>query len=212
MNHPSTGLWSKLMETQDFHAVLHLAMRHVASCLSDMVNQSISFNELQLEVIPLDQLTLVASDPEAETVGIYLRLGDDLPGQALFMLSLDDALYMADWLLELRPGATTRLGPLESSALAEFGNVALAAFLNILAEFNDKPLRLSPPAVIVDMLATTLEVVTNSVVAITDKVLVIKVDFKDTHDSIEIKLWLLPDPTTLEMEKFASKTLNPDRV
>jgi chemotaxis protein CheC len=212
MNDPSPGLWSQLSDTQDFHSVLRLAMRHVASCLSDMVDRSIDFNDLHFEVIPLDQLPLAAGDPEAEIVGIYLHLGDDLPGQALLMLSLDDALYMADWLLELRFGATTRLGPLESSALAEFGNVALAAFLNILAEFNDKPLRLSPPAVIVDMLATTLEVVTSSVVAITDKALVIKADFKDSYDSIWIKLWLLPDLTTLEVEEFESKTLNPDRV
>jgi hypothetical protein len=54
--------------------------------------------------------------------------------------------------------------------------------------------------------------VTSSVVAITDKALVIKADFKDSYDSIWIKLWLLPDLTTLEVEEFESKTLNPDRV
>jgi chemotaxis protein CheY-P-specific phosphatase CheC len=200
------------MDTQDFHSVLRLAVRHVASCLSDLMNRSISFSDLQLEVIPLDQLSSTACDPEAETVGVYLRLGDNLPGQALFILSLDDALYVVDWLLELRPGATTHLGAMESSALAELGNIALAAFLNIMAEFNGAPLRLSPPAVIVDMLATTLEVIATYVGAVTDKVLVIKADFKDVHNSIGIKLWLLPDPALLETGKLDPEFLKPNKI
>jgi len=202
MNHQPVGLWSRLGESQNLQTVLRLAMRHVASSLSELMNRSINFDDLQLEVILLDELTLPANDPEAETVGIYLRLGDDLPGQALFILSLDDALYLSDWLLETRPGDTIHLGPLESSALAEFGNVALGAFLNIMAQFTGQPLRPSPPAVIVDMLATTLEVVATSVGARVDETLVIKANFKDVHDSIRIGLWLLPDPTAYNREKL----------
>ncbi len=202
MSKQRLGLWLKLIEDEDLPGVLRLALWHVASCLSDLTYRSITLNSVQLEVIPLDELVLASSDPEAETVGIYLLIGDELPGQALFMLSLDDALYLTDWLLGAPAGVTTQLDELESSALAELGNVALAAFLNTLAEFNGNPLRLSPPAIIVDMLATILQVVATSAGALVDELLIIKADFRDEYDSIEIRFWLLPDPAILKFEKI----------
>ena len=201
--HP--GLWSKIIGDGQSQEWLSLAMRHAAHILGDMVKRSIKIHTLRTEIVPLNELTLVASDPEAETLGVYLSIGDDLPGQAMLMLSLDDAMYLADWLLELRPGTTTQLGQLEYSALAEAGNVMLSSFLNALAELSQSPLRLSPPSVTVDMLATILQVVTTSVGAVTDELLIIKTDLKDDHDSIWLQFWVLPDPALL-------KTLNRSKI
>jgi chemotaxis protein CheY-P-specific phosphatase CheC len=206
------GLWLKLIEDDDLPGVLRLALWHVASCLSDLTYRSITLNSVQLEVVPCNELALACSDPEAETVGIYLRMGDELPGQALFILSLDDALYLTDWLLQTPLGITTRLDELGSSALAELGNVALAAFLNTLAEFNRSPLRLSPPTIMVDTLATTLQVVATSVDDLADELLVIKADFRDEFNSIEIRFWLLPDPAILKFEKIQLVALNAGKV
>ena len=194
-------LWSKIISDGQSQEWLSLAMRHAAHILGDMVKRSIKIHTLRTELVPLNELTLVASDPEAETLGVYLSIGDDLPGQAMLMLSLDDAMYLADWLLELRPGTTTQFGQLEYSALAEAGNVMLSSFLNTLAEISQSPLRLSPPAITVDMLATILQVVTTSVGAVTDELLIIKTDLKDDYDFISLRFWVLPDPAILKTLK-----------
>jgi chemotaxis protein CheC len=162
-----------------------------------MIGRPVKICRLRVKRVPIDQLTLDTANPEAETVGVYLLSGDDLPGQAILMLSLDDAMYMTDWLLEARPGTTNRLGDLEYSALAETGNLVLSAFLNAVAEFAGKPLRLSPPAVTVDMLATILETAVASVATVTDELLIIETDFINLESSLLIRFWMLPDPAIL---------------
>lgn len=200
-----SNLWDRLLRDKELEGLLRLAMLNVSYKLSDLVNRPIKLNSLRLETVSLNEL--IGDNPEAETVGVYLRSSDNLPSQTILMLSLDDAMYMADWLLEARPGTTTKLGPLEYSALAETGNLALAAFLTTIAEYNQNPLRLSPPAVVVDMLATILELVTTWVTAVTDDLLIIKADFEVINDSLKIQFWVLPDPIALEEDLQGSKTV-----
>jgi chemotaxis protein CheC len=197
--------WPRIIEGEDADIIVRLATRHVANTLSDMVKREIKLSNLQIETVALNELTLSFSDPEAEMVGVYLCSGDDLPGQAILILSLDDAMYLADWLLELRPGTTSKLGELEYSALAEVGNVSLSAFLNALASFTDSFLRLSPPAVTIDMLAAVLEVIATSTAMIADETVVIKADFKDVHDSIQLYFWVLPDPAVFNRTNGSGK-------
>jgi chemotaxis protein CheY-P-specific phosphatase CheC len=196
---PESDFWPTLIGHRSANGRLRLAIRHVAHTLSDMVNRPFKVNNLSLETTPLNQLITEADDPEAETVGVYLRTGDDLPGQAILILSLADAMYMTDWLLELRPGTTGKLSPLARSALAETGNLMISSFLNAAAESTSRPLRLSTPQVMVDMLATTLQVVATSVATVTDDLFIIKTEFVNLDSSLSIRLWLLPDPASLAL-------------
>ncbi len=190
-------LWSSIIGNTLPTGMLCAAMRHTAYNLSDMLRRPVKVSSLRVETVPINQLALHTTNPEAETVGVYLLSGDDLPGQAILMLSLDDAMYMTDWLLEARPGTTTRLGDLERSALAETGNLVLSSFLNAVAEFSGRPLRLSPPAVMVDMLATILQVAVTPAAAITDEVLIIETDFLNVDSALLMRFWVLPDPAVL---------------
>lgn len=190
-------LWSNIISNSSSEGLLHLAMRHAGYSLADMLERPITINNLRVETVPISHLVAYADDPETETVGIYLLIGDDLPGQAILTLSLDDAMYMVDWLLEARPGTTTRLGDIERSALAETGNLVLSSFLNAITEFTQNQLRPSPPALMVDMLAAILEVVATPVAATTDDLLIIETDFMNVESSLSIKFWVLPDPTVL---------------
>lgn len=194
MNPETSDLWSRIITNPDAKGILRLAMRHVAHDLSELCGRSIKMKGLQLETLFPEELPRTTDTPEAEMVGVYLFTGDNLPGHALLILSLNDALYLADWLLELRPGTTSRLGSLEYSALAEVGNQMLSAFLNVLAEFAGTPLHPSTPAVTVDILVNILEVIATSVAAAADEFLMIKTNFKDSYDSVEIQFWVWPDP------------------
>jgi chemotaxis protein CheC len=160
-----------------------------------MVHHSFTLKTLQVKTVSVNQLGMQVDNPEAETVGVYLLLGDDLAGEAILILSLADAMYLTDWLLEERPGTTTQLGELECSALAEAGNQVLSAFLNALSEFTDTPLRLSPPAVMVDMLATVFEAVAMSAGASTDELLVIETELVNIESDLSLQFWVLPATT-----------------
>jgi chemotaxis protein CheC len=194
---PQTELWLKIISNTSAEGPLYAAMRHVAHNLAEMVGRPIQINNLRIETLPISHLNARVDDPEAETVGIYLLIGEDLPGEAILILPLDDAMYLADWLLEIRPGTTTKLGPLECSALAEFGNLTLSSFLNAVAEFVGTPLRLSPPAVMVDMVATVFEAVVMSAAAVTDELLIVEADFVNVESDLSIRFWVLPNTAEL---------------
>jgi chemotaxis protein CheC len=185
-------LWLEVINNTAPEGVLHTAMRHTARSLTDMVDHSFDLKNLRVETLPIGQLGLRADDPETETVGVYLLMGDDLPGEAILILSLEDAMYLADWLLEQRPGTTTHLSDLECSALAEAGNQVLSSFLNALSEFTGTPLRLSPPAVMVDMLATIFEAIAMSAGATTNELLIIETELVNIESDLSLQFWVLP--------------------
>lgn len=199
-------LWSKMISNTSAEGLLHRVMRHVAYNLTDMVGRPIKIKDLRVETVPINRLG-ATSDPEAETVGVYLLISEDLSGEAVLTLSRDDAMYVADWLIEARPGTTTKLGDLECSALAELGNLILSSFLNVVAEFTGTPIRLSPPAMMVDMLATIFEAVAMSAAATADELIIIEADFVNIESDLTIHFWVLPDPAmlTVGLNKAESK-------
>jgi chemotaxis protein CheC len=196
-NKQPAELWPKIISNTSIEGPLYAAMRHVAHNLTDMVGRPIQINNLCNETLPNSRLSTCMDNPEAETVGIYLLIDEDLSGEAILILPLDDAMYLADWLLETRPGTTTKLGSLECSALAEFGNLTLSSFLNAVAEFTGTPLRSSPPAVMVDMVATVFEAVAMSAAAVTDELLIVEADFVNVESDLSIRFWVLPNTAEL---------------
>ncbi len=189
-------LWPGLLDSISTEGMLHLAMRHVAHNLSDMTGRPFKMDNLRLETVPINCLEGDCADPEAEAVGIYLLIDGDLSGEAIVVLCPADAAYLADWLLDTRPGTTTHLGDIERSALAEMGNLALSSFLNAIADLIGKPLRLSPPAVVVDMLAVIFEAVAMSADTASDELLLIKTDFVNEESGLRLQFWVVPDFAT----------------
>jgi chemotaxis protein CheC len=190
-------LWAEMLNNTSVEGMLHTTMRHVALNLSDMIGRPVVIDNLGLETLPVSHLNVFTDNPEAETVGVYLLIGDELLGEAILILSLADAMQLADWLLEVEPGTTSNLGSLERSALAELGNVMLSSFLNSMADFTGIPMRPSPPTMALDMLASILEAVAMSMAAVTEEVLIIKTDFISVNGDLPIRFWVLPDPAIL---------------
>jgi chemotaxis protein CheC len=199
--HPAE-LWLSIVNEASLQGILRIAMYQAARNLSEMIRQPFEINSLDIKTTPINQLTACADDPEAETVGIYLLSGDDLPGQAILMMSRTDAMSLIDEMLREPPGTTTDLDSLGRSALAEIGNLVLSSFLNSVTMFTGKQLRPSPPAVMVDMLATVLQTVVTTVGAATDDLLIVETEFAGINCSYSIRFWLLPDLTTLATERI----------
>lgn len=196
-NTQQSQLWPSIVNNTSSDGMLHMAMRHVAYNLSDMVGRPIEIDNLKVETVPLNALNMGNDDLEEEAAGIYLLIDGDFSGESILVLCPDDAMYLADWLLEERPGTTTKLDSLECSALCELGNVALSSFLNALADLTGVPLRLSPPAVVVDMMGVIYEAVAMSAGTVSDELLVIKTELVNKQSSLRIQFWVLPDLISL---------------
>src|SRR5512141_3355642 len=101
--------WTTLIAGQHPTPTWRKALWYVAHNLSAMIGQEISVASHCVATLPLGELVAAAGDPEAAMIGVYLLLGDDLPGQAILLLSLADALAIVDRLLDVPPGTTTQL-------------------------------------------------------------------------------------------------------
>ncbi|MBN1219097.1 MAG: chemotaxis protein CheC [Anaerolineae bacterium] len=190
-------VWSNLIRHPAPGGMLWVAMGRVVDNLSQLAGQVMEIDTLSVEAVPLDRLlSTYPVDFEVQAVALYLVIEGDLSGEAVFILSPDDAMNLADWLLQ-RPGTTGQLDSLERSALAEFANVALASFVNAVADLNGLALRLSPPTVVVDILAVILEAVALSAATISDQAVIIKTDLINKDGSVRIQFWVLPDLVTL---------------
>jgi chemotaxis protein CheC len=87
---------------------------------------------------------------------------------------------------------------MERSALSEIGNLTGAFFLNAIAELTNISSHPSPPAVMVDMVGSILDVVVATMGAISDQVLMFKAAFKIGERKLQADFWIIPDPATLE--------------
>jgi chemotaxis protein CheC len=161
-----------------------------------MIGQPVAASAPRLVALSIGEMADYAGDPEAEMVGIYLLLGDDLPGQAILTFPLADALLLVDALLGEPTGTTYDLGDIERSALCEVGNLMVAYFLNEIALIAVAPLRPSPPAVMADMLGAILEVVA-SAAPLQEKLLIIESELAIDESALRLRFWMLPEHALL---------------
>ena len=177
-------------------SLVSAASQNAARGLSGMVGHTITTSDPRTKVVRFDDISTYIGNPESEMVGIYLLMEGDLSGQTILMLSLVSALNLADWLMDTPLGTSTSLGDLERSALAEVGNLTVSYFLNAVAALTGKPLRPSPPAVMVDMLGAILNVVVTPMAAMNDDMLIIETILQDPEGDVQAYFWVLPDLMT----------------
>jgi chemotaxis protein CheC len=193
--HEHIARWDSLIVGEKPTAELLKAIWFVAYTLSSLTKQPLSATRHRITSVPIADLATLAGDTKAETVGIYMLLGDDLPGQAILMLGRQTALKLADMMQNLRPGTTTQLAEIERSALGELGNVAAASFLNIVAQPAWGPLRPSPPAVMVGTLGAVLGNLVAPSATAGDSLRIIDAEFQDAARSCSMQLWIIPTPS-----------------
>jgi chemotaxis protein CheC len=94
-------------------------------------------------------------------------------------------------------GTITSLGDMERSALAEVGNLLVSSFLSAVVTLisGNTLLRPSPPGIQVDMLGAILPSVVVPLAAQCDDLQIVETVFRDSTNTVEIRLWLLPAPT-----------------
>ena len=202
MSEQAYHLWRKLTQNTSTNSSLYKALQFTQYNLQTLVNQPFAVEDISCQTCTLDQLSRYVPSPEDETVAVYLQIGDTLLGHAILIIPMVDAYQLAEWLLQEPLAPTGEIDPLMSSALAETGNVLIASFLNALSQLNKQTSILpSPPAVIVDMFATVMQVVATAVASAFDEVTIIASDFKHTNSNLSLRLWLLPDPTTFIMAR-----------
>lgn len=160
--------------------------------LSQMVGHEIRVSSLDLKQLSTKDAAALLGGPESLSVGIYLTIHGDASGHLLLLHDPKMAFQLIDLQLGLPPGATQKLEEMERSVLGEMGNITGTFFLNAMADTTNLVLMPSPPAVIVDMLRTILNVPLAFIMEKQDDAFVVKTTFRADSRQIEGTFIVLP--------------------
>lgn len=160
--------------------------------LSAMIGNELVVTALSVNQYPVAKASQLLGGPENILVGIYLTVEGDATGH--LMLVHDPK--MAFQLIEIQTGivadASTALGEMEKSVMAEMGNITGSYFLNALADATDLTLTHSPPAVMVDMASAIMDVALSPIMQEQDEVLVVQTTFGTSNKQIDGVFLVMP--------------------
>ena len=202
MDHNESSLNSELS------AIIQAGFENAANGLERMIGVEIAIGSPSVKSVPINQIANVVGGPEMDAVGIYLRLEGDLEGQVMLIFPYEKALELVDLMLERERGESQVLGSMERSALAEIGNLTGTFFVNAMDEILGLGGRPSPPAVMVDMLGSILDVILATMGAFGQDVLMFTTCFYVGERTASSDFWIIPDPSTLKKLYDASKGIN----
>jgi chemotaxis protein CheC len=180
------------------HEIVSEGMHNAVHGFAGLLGQSLVVSKPSVKLVPLYEIPSINGGPETEAIGIYLRVEGDISGQMMMIVPYNKALELVDLLLDEPPGTTTRLDSFERSALAEVGNQTGTFFLNAVARMIGGSLRPSPPAVMVDMIGSILDIVVATTGQISDQVMLIQADMMNGDRSVETSFWVIPDMNTVQ--------------
>jgi chemotaxis protein CheC len=175
--------WSKLAQLGSFNAI---------SGLSEMVNQEVKVNGVELEEVSVKNAVGLLGKPEDMNVGIYLLFSGNTCGQILLAFRPEIAFELVDMVMGNPEKTTVELGEMERSVLGEMGNIVGTFFLNALANQSNTCLSPSPPAVVMDMSASLMDSVMTRAMAENESVWVIKLSFSTGERELQGRFLVLP--------------------
>lgn len=171
---------------------------NAATALAKMINKRVDMKVPRVSMLPFSEVASMVGGAEEVVAGIYLRVSGPVPGNIVFLLPKENALYLVDLLFGRTPGETKTLSELEQSALLEIGNILTGAYLGALAMMTNMTLVPSVPALAIDMAGAVLSTPLTFLGEVGDVALLIETEFTDDGREVTGHFFLIPDPGALD--------------
>ena len=165
--------------------------------LSKMLGQEIATGVVSTRRVPLMEATELLGGPEAATAAVYFALSGDAQGHMVLVYVPEVAFELVDMAMGDPPGTTKDLGEMERSVLGEVGNVMGGYFLQTLGDVSGMSLRMSPPAVMMDMAGAVIDAVIADIMVFSDEVVVVETEFGTDQRRVHGTFLVMPSPTLI---------------
>jgi chemotaxis protein CheC len=180
--------------------VANIGAGHAATALSQMTNHRIMVSVPHLQVIPVQTVPELLSDPEEPVVAVMMHMLADLTGRAMLIFPRESALRVAEILLRRKAGSTSDLDVLAQSAISEAANILGSAYMNALASFMGMMLLPSVPTLLIDGCAAVLSAGHAGSGVTREWVFTVETEFlmQLAEQPVEGYFLLMPDPASLD--------------
>ena len=183
---PATDPWGE---------VVTKAMINSISGLSQMTDQDIRVTSITARTIRVKDAPALVGGRETLTAGVYVGFQGSGSGHMVVIYEPRTAFDLIDMLLGNPPQTTHELGEMEQSVLGEVGNIMGSYFVNTLSDATGLDLRISPPAVMLDMAGAILDAALAQVLTETDDAVVVGTTFGTQDRQIDGNFLVMPNPS-----------------
>ncbi len=177
---------------------------HAATALSKLLNKTIDMKVPSVRVTSFDGITELVGGSDNVVAAIFLRIEGEAPGNMFFMLPVNEATRLIQYLtgdedFDLNHPPYSELG---LSALQELGNILAGSYLSAFSDFTKLNLQPSVPALSIDMAIAILSYGLLELSQVGDYAIVIDTEILEKIDENSQKttghFFLLPDPGSYE--------------
>lgn len=165
---------------------------NAATSLANMINKKVDMKVPVVSLLEFGEVPEILGGAENVVVGIFFKFEGDITGSIMFVLEQSSALNLVNLLM---PMDTKEFDELTTSALKEIGNILAGAYIASLSGLTNLNVKISVPAMCVDMAGAILSVPAIEFGLMADQVMIIKNEFVEemTSDSVDGYFFLIPD-------------------
>lgn len=161
------------------------------TALSTMLGKRVDMQVPTVKILEFKEVSDIFGSPDTVIIGIYFDLDGDVKGNILFALDLSSAASLIWNLMGIL--ANGEFTDLEKSALEEIGNIMAGSYVASLSTLTSLNMRISPPAISIDMAGAILSVPAIQYGEISDKILFIETQFIEGEKLIKGDFFLIPN-------------------
>ncbi len=165
---------------------------NAATSLAKMIDKKIDMEVPVVRILEFDEVPELLGGPENIVCGIFFKIEGDITGSIMFVLDQKSAINLVDLLM---PRENAEFDEFTISALKEIGNILSGAYVSSLSGLTNLKIKISIPALAIDMAGAILSVPAIQFGQLSDNVLIIQNQFIETNEAKKVDgyFFLLPD-------------------
>lgn len=171
---------------------------NAATSLATMINKKIDMKVPVVKLLDFDEVPELLGGPENVVCGIFFKFEGDINGSIMFVLDQPSAINLVDLLM---PRDNSEFDEFTTSALKEIGNILAGSYIASLSGLTNLQIKISIPALAIDMAGAILSVPAIHFGQMSDNVLIIQNEFIETLEakSVDGYFFLIPDMDSYEV-------------
>jgi chemotaxis protein CheC len=175
-----------------FKELGNIGAGNAVTALSKMLNKKVNMEVPKVRILEFKEVAEILGGAEIPVAGIYFRVQGDISGNIMFLIPTDSSRILLDMLMgPYRDG--NEFGEMDKSALEEIGNILAGSYISSLSTLTDMKIKISVPALAIDMVGAVLSVPIIQFGQMGDSVMLIETQFFQGDTQVKGYFLLIPD-------------------
>lgn len=170
---------------------------NAATALSNVVGKRINMTVPKVSILDYNEAMEVVGGPETIVAGVMVKLSGDIDGIMLYLGQLEFINTILESICLEPVQSYDQLSEIDISGVTEIGNILISSYLNAISTLADINIKLSVPAISVNMAGAILSVPMVEYCYEFDKIMIIEGNFQFDDQEVSSNLILVPDVKSL---------------